>query len=160
MSSTNPPCHTSHPVLIRIYIEGVWQCMNCFTYHEIVDWARCGMCVPVMYAYIQHGFMYAYVCMCVCGVCSSIGCHSSGPPVRPPAGVHSVKAAAAAPVAPPCPPLGAPPNLPPGRLLNTHTNTYQHVHLALSHTGVAQLTAEQLHWWPPVSFTLRLLGIY
>lgn len=59
-----------------------------------------------------------YVRLNVCGVVRVL-VHlpflRPGPPARPPAGVHSIKAAAVAPVAPPSPPRGAPPNLLPGR---------------------------------------------
>lgn len=103
--------------LIRIYIENVWQCMNCFTLRLTIELPVACVCVfPVVYTYT---WLCVYMCVCVCDACPHVHCHPSGRLVRPPAGIHNVKAAAVAPVAPRCPLLGAPPNLPPGR--ETHT---------------------------------------
>lgn len=135
----NCSAQTLHPVWIRIYSESVWQCMNCFTYQEMDHWARRGTYFPMMYAYMHMALcVYTYECVCVVCVCSSICCHPSGPLVRPQVGVHNVKAAAVAPVAPPCPPRGAPPNLLPGRLYTSHA---------------ALLTVKQWPWWLAVSFS-------
>lgn len=57
--STQFPCHTLHPVLIRIYIENVWQCMNCFTLRLTIELA-CGMCVSSML------YTYTLLCVCIC----------------------------------------------------------------------------------------------
>lgn len=68
-----------------------------------------------------RGFMD--VCTCVCVVCLSIGCPLSGPLMKHPAGVHSVKAAAAALEVPPCLPSGVPPDHPPGNPPPLYTRT-------------------------------------
>lgn len=68
-------------------------------------------------------------CMCVCV------CHQSGHPVKPLAGVHSIRAAAAAPAVHLCPPPTAPPSLQPGTPLQT--NALLHTLYVLANTGTA-----------------------
>lgn len=119
------------------YIKRVWQCMNFVLYipwDKTTEPAVPRVIVPLMCACIHMVLPYMWihmnVCVCVC-LCLSICCHPSGPRVRPPAGVHSIKAAAVAPEAPPYPPLEARPNLLPGTCchrplsLFTHTSTVE-----------------------------------